>query len=421
MLEVFGLKIPIMDDVDLSRKKVLLRVDINVPIEPKSKEILNEWRIKRHALTVKELLDRNCSITIIAHQGRPGDEDFVSLEKHAKVLEKYISCSVNFIDDVLGEKAIKSIQAAKEGDVILLDNIRKVPEEMKKGKPEEHANTDLVKVLSKHFDYFIQDAFGAAHRPYPSIIGFPYVMPSMAGKIMVEEILSLNNVIQASGVKTLVVGGSKYPDVIKVIEKSLKSKLINNIITGGLVAELFLLAKGYNIGEENVKVLIKKAKGEEKFKSLLAKAQEILDKVEKTSDINLFLPVDFAIDKNGERVEVPINQVSGIIKDIGSSTVEKYSKIILESDFVVMKGTMGVIENELFRFGTYKLVEAMIKSKAKVIIGGGHATFFGNMLEKGGKKDYYLSTGGGAMLLFIAGERLPALKALDISYRKFFR
>ena len=330
-------------------------------------------------------------------------------------MEKYIPCSVIFIDDVIGEKAIRSIQAAREGDVILLDNVRKVPEEMKKGTPEEHANTDLVKVLSKYFDYFVQDAFGAAHRPYPSIIGFPYVMPSLAGRIMIEEISSLNNVIQASGIKTLVVGGSKYPDVIKVIEKSLERRLINNIITGGLVAELFLLARGYNIGEENIKILVKKAKGEKKFKSLLAKAREILDKIEKIPNVNLFLPTDFAVDKDGERIELPINQVSGIIKDVGSSTVEEYSKIILDSDFVIMKGTMGVIENELFRFGTYKLVEAMIRSKAKVIIGGGHATFFGNMLEKGGKRDYYLSTGGGAMLLFIAGERLPALKALDIS------
>lgn len=416
MLRILGYDVPTMGDVELRGKKVLVRVDINVPVEPETKRILSAWRIEAHAETIKELLNENCSVVVISHQGRPGEPDFIDLEPHAEILSQLLGVDVKFVRDVIGASAVSAIKGLRSGDVLLLNNTRLLPEEMKKGTPEQHAETPLVKTLAPLFDLFVLDAFATAHRPYPSIIGFPYVMPSVAGRVMERELSTLHDVLTSHGDKVFVLGGAKLDDVVKVVSSVVRNEKASRILLGGLAAELFLMASGHRLGEQNEKIVMKKAKGPE----LLEKAKKLLSEA-KSKGIEILLPVDFAVERDGRREECPLSNVTGVIKDIGSETVALFCRAIADADYVIMKGTMGVIEDSRFREGTYKLLEAMSRCRGTVIIGGGHATVFGDVLRRSGKSNFYISTGGGAMLLFLAGEVLPAIEALHISAQKFFK
>ncbi|WP_187152783.1 phosphoglycerate kinase [Acidianus manzaensis] len=410
MIKINNLQIPTLDDVDFVGKKLLVRIDINSPVDPKTGELLDDSRIKAYIPTIKELLEKGNSIVLISHQGRPGDSDFISLNEHANLLNKYLGFNVEFVEDVMGPYAREKIKNMNKGEIILLDNVRFVSEELIEAPPSQHAKSYLVRRLYPLFEGYVNDAFAASHRSQASLVGFPMLLKSSVGRVMEREVSALAKVFNPEDFpKVFVLGGGKVLDSLRIIENLVKRRLADRILTGGLIAELFALAKGLDLGRENMQILEKKG-----LISLVPRARRIL-----LSGGPIEIPVDFKVEKEGGKiVEEPSNKVSGIIKDIGSTTMEIYSSFIKDAKLIVMRGPMGVIEDERFRDGSKKILENALESQGYLIIGGGHMiSMLGGTAEVNSSK-VHVSTGGGALLLFLAGETLPALEALDISSKE---
>ncbi|HLE75124.1 MAG TPA: phosphoglycerate kinase, partial [Candidatus Bathyarchaeia archaeon] len=177
-----------LDDVKVQDKVVLVRVDFNSEVDPETKKVTNDVRIRAHGeTTIKELAEKDAKVVVLAHQGRKGDPDFIPLKQHAEILSKILKCPVQYVDDVYGEKAKNAIKSLKSGEILVLDNVRGFAGETKEGTPEQHAKTELVQNLAPLADLFVNDAFAAAHRGHVSMIGFTAVLPSAAGRIMERE------------------------------------------------------------------------------------------------------------------------------------------------------------------------------------------------------------------------------------------
>jgi len=400
-------KILTLDDFDFKGKTVLVRVDFNSPIDLNTKKVLDDTRIKAHGeTTIKELSQKGAKVVVLAHQGRPGDPDFTPLKEHAQILGKILGKPVKYVDDVFGEKAQKAIKDLKNGEILVLDNVRNFPDEQKKGTPEEHAKTDMVKKLAPLANVFVNDAFAAAHRAHVSIVGFTAVLPSAAGRIMERELKALGKVLHNPEKPCVyILGGAKADDSLKISQYVLKNKIADHVLTGGVVGHLFLAAKGVNLGKPNMDFLEKK-----ELMSLVPGIKELmgtyLGKVE--------VPVDLAVEASGKRLEILVKKLptSCPIFDIGAETVRKYSDIIKGAKSIVVSGPMGVFENKEFAFGTQKTFEAIAASKAFSLVGGGHS--IAAVEELGlAKKMGYVSTAGGALIEFLMGEQLPGVVALE--------
>ncbi|MCY0860046.1 MAG: phosphoglycerate kinase [Sulfolobaceae archaeon] len=408
MIRIEDLEIPTLDDLNPKDEKVLLRVDINSPVSDDG-HILDDSRIKAHIPTVKALLENNNAVVIISHQGRPGDKDFIQLEEHSKIMSKYLGQEIQFVEDVVGPYAQQKIKELKKGEVLMLDNVRFISEELIEAPPHQQAKSFLVRRLYPLFNAYINDAFATAHRSQPSIVGFPIVLPSAAGKVMEREISALSKLFNPEdSPKIFVLGGGKVHDTVKIIENLVKKRLADRILTGGLVAELFAVAKGINLGEKNMRIL--ESLG---ILSLVPRARKLL-----LSGAPIEIPVDFKVLKdNGEVAEESAINVKGIIRDIGKTTIEIYSSFIKEAKVTILRGPMGVIEDERFREGSKQLLKASIEGSQFTIVGGGHmGSMISDMKIDEGK--VHISTGGGALLLFLSGERLPALEALSMGVRR---
>ncbi|MET1101954.1 MAG: phosphoglycerate kinase [Pyrodictiaceae archaeon] len=403
-----------LDDLDekygLNGKKILTRIDINCPIDPKTGKILDDTRIRAHVDTIRELVEKNASVVLISHQGRPGEDDFVSLERHAELLSKYLGMNINFIDDVIGPAARNAIRELGKGEVLLLDNVRLVSEEIIEALPEKHASTILVKRLYPLFDLYVNDAFATAHRSQPSIVGFPLLLPSAAGRLFEKEVKALAKIFEPGLTpRIFVLGGGKVHDTLRIIEYLTVKRIADRILTTGLVAELFLVAKNIDIGELNKSFLERKG-----LLSLIPRARRILLK-----GAPIETPIDFVTEVNDKVKVESVGSIKGLIRDIGPETLKMFKEFIGEAELIVLRGPAGVIEDPRFRKGTRTLVEAALESKAYLIIGGGHLNAI--MAELGDKHrdKMHISTAGGALLLFLAGEELPAIRALNISFKKF--
>lgn len=407
--------LPTIDDLEekygLRGARVLLRIDINSPIDPGTGEILDDARIRAHAATVRELLERGAGVAILSHQGRPGEPDFVPLERHAELLSKHVGHPVEFIDDVIGPAARRRVERLRPGEALLLDNTRLISEEIIEAKPERHAASLFVKRLAPAADYYINDAFATSHRSQPSIVGFPLVMPSAVGRVMERELRALARLYSGEErPRVFVLGGGKVHDTLRILEHLHSNKAADRVLTAGLVAELFMVAKGIDIGEANRRVL--EAKG---ITALIPRARRLL-----LRGLPLETPVDF-VTLVGDEVRVePVGAVTGVIRDIGPQTVKMYTEIMGEARLIVLRGPAGVVEDPRFREGSRQLVKAAVESNAFVIIGGGHLNAIVSELGLEDRENLHISTGGGALLLFLAGEELPGLTALRMSAQKYF-
>jgi phosphoglycerate kinase len=408
MIKIADLELPTLDEIDVSSKKVLLRVDFNSPVEKESKKLLDTSRIKAHIETINELIKKDSSVVIITHQGRPGDEDFLTLEMHRDVLSNELDTEVGFVSDVFGPCALEEIKKLGKGEVLMLDNVRLASEELIEASPEVQSKTYLVKKLAPLFDVYVNDAFATAHRSQPSLVGFPMVLPSAAGRLMEKELVALSKIFNLEeSPKVFLLGGGKVLDSIRIIENLSKKRIADRILLGGLVAEVFALAKGVNIGDANKKILENQG-----FLPLIPRARKVL-----LSGAPIEIPVDFVVENQNGVEENYATTVKGIIKDIGPETVNIYSTLLKEAKVVVLRGPMGVIEDERFKTGTLKLMNSAFSSDAYTIIGGGHLISLLQFADVSKAKKVHISTGGGALLLFLAGERLPALDALSQSIR----
>ena len=390
-----------LDDVEVSGKKVLLRVDINSPIDPETLTILDDSRIKAIFTTLKDLED--AAVVLMSHQSRPGKKDFTSLEPHVRILKKYLGDRVKFIDDIFGPAARKEIRKLPPGKILVLENVRFYSEENIEAPPKVLARTHLVRKLAHFFDLFVNDAFAAIHRSQPSLVGFAEVLPTVAGRLMEKELKALKKVLQNPEKPCVFfLGGAKVPDKMEIMLTALKKGKADKILLGGLLANIFLEAAGYNVGEENRKPL----PGFEKLKN---KAKTILEKYRDAIE----LPKDVAVEINNERMEVPIDKlpVKGQIKDIGINTIIHYSKILSNAATIVANGPAGIFEERQYAIGTTEILHSIANSKAYKVIGGGHLGAIANILNLNTKINH-ISTGGGAALSLLAGQKLPVIEAL---------
>ena len=396
-----------LDDVKVKDKVVLVRVDFNSEIDPETKKVTSDVRIRAHAeTTITELAEKGAKTVILAHQGRKGDPDFIPLKQHAEILGKILKCPVQFVDDVYGEKAKKAIKNLKGGEILVLDNVRGFDGETKNGTPEEHAKTELVQNLAPLADLFVNDAFAAAHRGHVSIIGFTAVLPSVAGRIMERELKSLSKALDKPEKPCLfVMGGAKADDSLEISKYVLSNSIADVVLTGGVTSQVFLAAKGYKLGEKNMAFLEKKG-----LTGLIPGIKELMKKYPK----GIATPEDLALDVNGRRKEISLDKLPTeySIFDIGTKTIKNYGKLAASAKSIVLSGPMGVYENKEFAVGTKKVFEAIAKSKAFSLAGGGHTI---SALQEFGLSDKisYVSTAGGALIEFLMGKKLPGVVALE--------
>ena len=396
-----------MDDFDFKNKTALVRVDFNSNIDPKTKKILEAPRIRAHGeTTIKELVKKGAKVVILAHQGRPGDPDFAPLKAHTEYLSKVLGKPVKYVDDLFGEKAQKAIKELKSGEVLVLENVRNYPDELKKGTPEEQAKSEFVQKLAPLADVFVNDAFSAAHRAQISVVGFTVVLPSVAGRIMERELKALTKAVENPEKPCVyILGGAKADDALKISQYVLKNNIADQVLTGGVVGHLFLAAKGFDLGRPNMEFLQKKelmgfVPG---IKALIGEYPERIE-----------MPVDVAVEVDKKRKEISVKQLPTeySIFDIGANTIEKYSKIIKNAKSIVFSGPVGVFENKEFEVGTKKIFEAIASSKAYSLIGGGDTVSAAEKFHLAQKMSY-VSTAGGALIEFLVGEKLPGVVALE--------
>jgi len=396
-----------LDDVAVKDKVVLVRVDFNSPVDPDSKKVLDDARIRAHVeTTIKELAEKSAKIVILAHQGRKGDPDFIPLKQHAEILSKVLGKPVKYVDDVFGEKAKDAIKNLKSGEILVLENVRTYAAETKEGTPEAHAETELVKNLSPLAGLFINDAFAAAHRAHVSIIGFTAVLQSAAGRIMERELKSLGRVLESPEKPCVfILGGAKADDSLEISRYVLNNRIADYVLTGGVVGHVFLAANGFDLCKSNMDFLEKK--------ELMGLVPGIKELMQRFPD-KIKIPKDIAVEVNGKRKEIFVNElpVDYPIFDIGAKTVEDYSKIISGAKSIVVSGPMGVFENSEFIFGTKTIFEKIADSKAFSLAGGGHT--IAALQELGlSNKISYVSTAGGALIEFLMGKKLPGVVALE--------
>ena len=390
-----------LDDVVTKGKTVFVRVDINSPLDPKTKQIIDDTRIRMTRYTLESLND--AKVVVGSHQGRPGDEDFTSLEAHAKLLQKHVAQRVTFVEDTIGPEAREQIRNLKAGEILVLDNLRLCSEENVSATPEKLADTIMVRRLAPLFDVYVNDAFATAHRVQASIVGLPQVIRAVAGRLMAKELTALKQAYHnPQRPSVYVIGGAKAEDKLPIIENILATGKADKVLVGGVVADVFLRASGTDFGQaENRKL--------EKSPALFEKAQSIL----KNYKGRVVLPKDLALSRNGKRVDVPIGQGTNgdVVRDIGRETSSQYAEIIKESKTVVSSGPLGVFEEKGYELGSRTVLEAMAAQGACSVVGGGHMGSYASLLGLD-KRITHVSTAGGAMLAFLAGEELPGVKAL---------
>lgn len=400
-----------LDDFNFQDKTVLLRVDINCPLAKETFEIEDDNRIRQIMPTVKELLNKGAKVAILAHQGRPGDWDFSSLDRHAKVLSTVMGKEIRYIDDILGEKAVSAIKSLQSGEAIMLKNVRELPYEQEKKTMEEHAQSELVKVLAPLADYYVCDAFAAAHRAHCSLVGFEAVLPSAAGLLMEKELNALKNVFDSPAKPSVfVLGGAKFGDSVKVVDRIISKKIASMVILVGLTGNAFLKARGVNLGKPNEDALSKEVTPE-----ALAEAKKLL--TEKGDKV--LLPYDVAVEMEGKRKEILVGELplDYPILDIGKGSIYKFSRVLYGAKTVFMSGPAGMIEKKNFSLGTKELMIAVTKSKAYSVIGGGHTVGAAEGFGLVGSFSY-VSTAGGALETYLLGKPLPAVEALKAAFKR---
>ena len=386
-----------IDDFDFNNQKVLLRADLNTVIE--SGKVKLSDRMIASAKTIKELLKKNAGVVILAHQGRPGKEDYMnSLNEHAKLLSKYVK--VRYVDDVIGDVAVNAIKELKPGNAILLSNVRSLKEEF---EPLKKKNI-LIKTLSPLFDIYVNDAFSVSHRKQTSVVGFAKKLPSCMGRLMEKEIDGLKHSSLKKHPVTYILAGFKPDDNIKLMESALKDNKVDNILTAGLFGQLCLVAKGYDLGTQ------KEFLEHQGVTKILPKLRSLIKKYSG----KIKTPKDLAIDLHGKRKELNLNEFPSKFEvfDIGPKTLNKYLNILRKSNAIYMKGPTGYYHERRFSKSTKKIMKYIEKSNAYILIGGGHTVDALNKFRIRKKKINHITLSGGASIRFLAGEKLPGIEVL---------
>jgi phosphoglycerate kinase len=384
-------------DADVAGKRVLVRVDFNVPIQ--NGQITDDTRIKAALPTINELLDNGAAVILVSHLGRPKGRANAafSLAPVAARLRHLLERPVRLASDVVGSDARSAAKELKPGEVLLLENVR-----FEAG--EETNDPDLSRQLAAFADIFVNDAFGAAHRAHASTVGVTKFLPSSAGLLMLCEIDALRRLVdQPERPFVAILGGAKVSDKIGVVERLLPR--VDAVLVGGGMANTFLLAKGIEVGHSLAE------------RDFIDKARDLFSSGQ-SRNVDIVLPVDVAVAPSIDDVAhvtwVPVSAVPSdqAIFDIGPGTVQRFGDALAGARTIFWNGPMGIFESPTFAAGTKGVAELVAKSDAFTVVGGGDSVA---AVEQMGLGDHisHISTGGGASLEFVEGRTLPGLAALD--------
>ena len=401
-------------NINVEGKTVLVRVDINSPLQPKSQEFLDDTRIKAIVPTLNLLT--KAKVVLLAHQSRPGKKDFTNTLGHSRELGRILGRNVKWVEDIHGVKAMQAIESLADGEILMLNNVRMDLEEVStKGDFLAMSETKIIQRLSSVVDVFVNDAFACSHRNSPSIVGFTHTLPCVAGELMKREIDGLDAALESPPRPCIaVVGGIKVEDSISVADNMLRKGIADEVWATGGVANLLIEYSGIDIGELNHNFLV----GElgEAYHSTVATAKSMLndfaDKIK--------LPTDLAANIEDNRVDLTLADlpVAAPIFDIGINSTMTLSAAIKSAGTIILNGPAGVFELTDFALGTIEMLNACAESTGYVVVGGGHTA---TLIKNRGlsRKMGHLSTGGGACLNYLAGKVLPGIASLEYSARKY--
>ena len=388
-----------LDDLDVAGTTVGVRVDVNSPLE--AGVLADDSRVRAHLDTLSELLDRGGRVALLAHQGRPGGDEFAPLSSHADRLDELLSAPVDYCDATFSAAARDRVRALEDGTCVVLENTRFYSEEYMEFDPERAAETYLVDGLAPVLDVYVNDAFAAAHRSQPSLVGFPPRVPSYAGRVMETELDVLGGIDDSPTPRVYALGGAKVVDSIDVARSVLERGLADAVLVSGVVGNAFLLADGVQLGAASAHVV------NERSSDAVRRAGDLLDDFAG----RIHLPRDVAVGRDGERVELDLRELPAedAAMDIGAKTVAAYAEVLDDAGTAILNCPAGVFEDERFATGTRDLYEAASRAEHSIVGGGDTAAALRRLDVEGFN---HVSTGGGAALRMLTGDELPAVEAL---------
>jgi phosphoglycerate kinase len=385
-------------DIDVKDKRVLVRVDFNVPMNEVTGEITDDSRIRASLPTIQYLIDHKAKVILCSHLGRPkgAPEDKFRLAPVAKRLSEILGEPVGITRDCVGSEAEKAVEALKSGDILVLENLRFHTEEEKNGP-------DFARALASLADVYVNDAFGTAHRAHASIVGVAKYLPAVAGFLLGKELVNLGGILtNPVHPFAALLGGAKVSDKVALMENVIGK--VDYMLIGGGMAATFLKSEGYEVGQSLIEV-----DRVDTANSLITKA--------KANKVNLVLPSDVVItnevsDKGSYQV-VPVDKVpkDKKIVDIGPKTVDSFTSVLKKCKTVFWNGPMGVYEVPQFAKASVAMARLLANLKASTVIGGGSTADMVYDMKLADKMTF-VSTGGGASMSFLSGEKLPGVEAL---------
>ena len=392
-----------LDDLAVQGTTLGVRIDINSPLTDDG-DLADDARLRAHVDTLSELLERGGRVAVLAHQGRPGGDQFGDLRPHAERLDELLDAPVEYSDATFSADARRTVENLSDGEAVVLENTRFYSEEYMEFPADRAGETELVDKLVPVLDAYVNDAFAAAHRSQPSIVGFPTRLPGYAGRVMERELDVLGEMASTPEPRTYVIGGAKVPDSMTVVESVLDRGLADEVLTTGVVANVFLLADGRDLGDASADFVYE---------------QGYWDEIDRAADLlaeygdRIRLPADVAVERDGDRHEIAVDDLppreGEAAMDVGTETVDAYAETIRDSGTVVLNGPAGVFEDETFARGTRDLFETATEAEYSVVGGGDTAA----AIRRFGIDGFdHVSTGGGAALNMLTGESLPAVEAL---------
>ena len=393
------MKILTIDDFDYAGKTVFLRLDMNCPVDPATGRITGTGRIEEAVESIESL--QGAKLVVASHQGRVGSEDYTGMEGHAEVLRSLTGRDIIHVQDVIGSAARRAIASLEGGQTLLLDNLRLCAEENYEFAPDAAARTIMVRRLKGLFDLCVLDSFPSAHRSHPSIVGFSRALPACAGRIAEREVRELDEIMTvAKAPHVVVLGGSKVPDRLEAMRMLIRTGRADHILLTGVIGNVFMRAQGR----------VRSPLGIAREDEVVAKAHALIGEY---PDV-FSTPVDVAVDKDGDRVEVDVRDLGrgDRILDLGAKTVEHYNRMISGAGTVFISGPPGLFENERFKHGTEGLLRGVADSMATTIVSGGHLTTALRRYGLEGRINH-LSTAGGALVRYLTGKKLPMMQSLE--------
>jgi phosphoglycerate kinase len=383
-----------LKEVDIRGKRVILRCDFNVPLNEKG-EIEDDFRIKQSIPTIKYLLKNRAKVIIISHLGDPNGEviERLRLNPVAKLLTQYLEIPIEKASDCVGKEVEEKISKLRDSEILILENLRFHIE-------EQNNDERFSKKLAEYGDFYINDAFSVCHREHASIVGLPKYLPAVAGLLLEKEFKVLSRVIENPWRPLVVIiGGAKIIDKLKLVKQFVEKA--DHVLVGGKIANAILRVKGICLG-------------------LPWPEEDIVKEVEglKLTSTKLHLPVDALMSPN-DKGDVYVREAAPgklrndeLLLDIGSETIKFFTEIIKDAKMIIWAGPLGFTPNPLFENGTKKIAEAIARNHKAYKIAGGGDTILALSKFNLIKKFDHISTGGGAMLSFLSGKKLPGIEVL---------